>query len=37
MPFVVSALGSAGDVHPFIAISQALLARGHRARMIASL
>jgi len=36
MQFVVSALGSAGDVHPFIAISQALLARGHRVRMIAS-
>lgn len=36
MQFVVSALGSAGDVHPFIAISQALLARGHRVQMIAS-
>ena len=36
MQFVVSALGSAGDVHPFIAISQALLGRGHRVQMIAS-
>ena len=36
MQFVVSALGSAGDVHPFIAISQALLLRGHRVQMIAS-
>jgi rhamnosyltransferase subunit B len=36
MQFVVSALGSAGDVHPFIAISQALQARGHRVQMIAS-
>ena len=36
MQFVVSALGSAGDVHPFIAISQALRARGHRVQMIAS-
>lgn len=36
MQFVVSALGSAGDVHPFIAISQELRARSHRVRMIAS-
>lgn len=36
MQFVVSALGSAGDVHPFIAISQTLRARGHRVQMIAS-
>ena len=36
MQFVVSALGSAGDVFPFIAISQALQARGHRVQMIAS-
>lgn len=36
MQFVVSALGSAGDVHPFIAISQALRARGHLVQMIAS-
>lgn len=36
MQFVVGALGSAGDVHPFIAISQELRARGHRVRMIAS-
>lgn len=34
--FLVSALGSAGDVHPFITISQALIARGHAVRMIAS-
>ena len=36
MQFVVSALGSAGDVYPFIAISRALQARGHRVQMIAS-
>lgn len=36
MQFVVSALGSAGDVHPFIAISQALQSRGYRVQMIAS-
>jgi len=36
MRFVLSALGSAGDVHPFIAIAQALLARGHAVRLIAS-
>lgn len=36
MRFLVSALGSAGDVHPFIAVSQALIARGHGVRMIAS-
>lgn len=36
MQLVVSALGSAGDVHPFIAISQVLRARGHRVRMLAS-
>jgi rhamnosyltransferase subunit B len=34
--FIVSALGSAGDVHPFIAISQALIARGHDVRMLAA-
>ena len=34
--YLVSALGSAGDVHPFITISQALIARGHAVRMIAS-
>ncbi len=36
MQFVVSALGSAGDVHPFIAISQALQARGHPVQMVAA-
>ena len=36
MQLVVSALRSAGDVHPFIAISQVLRARGHRVRMLAS-
>lgn len=36
MRFVVSALGSAGDVHPFIAISQVLQSRGHRVQMLAS-
>src|ERR1700712_721923 len=34
--FVVSALGSAGDVHPFIVISQALLARGHAVTLLAA-
>lgn len=34
MHFLISALGSAGDVHPFIAVSQALQARGHEVRMI---
>jgi rhamnosyltransferase subunit B len=36
MHFLVSALGSAGDVHPFIAVSQALRARGHDVRMVAA-
>lgn len=36
MLFLLSALGSAGDVHPFIAIAQALRARGHEVRMIAA-
>ncbi len=36
MRFLVSALGSAGDVHPFVAVAQALRARGHGVRMIAS-
>jgi len=35
MHFLVSALGSAGDVHPFISICQALQARGHEVRLIA--
>jgi rhamnosyltransferase subunit B len=35
MHFLVSALGSAGDVLPFIPIAQALQARGHTVRMIA--
>ena len=34
--FLISALGSAGDVHPFIAIAQALQARGHDVRMLSS-
>jgi rhamnosyltransferase subunit B len=33
---VASALGSAGDVHPFIAIGQALRARGHAVDLLAS-
>jgi rhamnosyltransferase subunit B len=36
MRFLVSALGSAGDVHPFIAISRVLRERGHEVRMLAS-
>jgi rhamnosyltransferase subunit B len=35
MHFLVSALGSAGDVHPFIAIGQALQSRGHEVQIIA--
>ncbi len=35
MHFLVSALGSAGDVHPFIVISKALQSRGHDVHMIA--
>ncbi len=34
--FVLSALGSAGDVHPFIVVAQALQARGHDTVLIAS-
>ena len=36
MRFLVSALGSAGDVHPFIAIGRALMVRGHAVTMLAS-
>jgi rhamnosyltransferase subunit B len=36
MHFLISALGSAGDVHPFIAIGQALAARGHRVQLLSS-
>jgi rhamnosyltransferase subunit B len=36
MRFVISALGSAGDVHPFIAIGEALGARGHTVRILAA-
>jgi len=36
MKFLMSALGSAGDVHPFIAIGEALVARGHEVRILAS-
>ncbi|CAN5202458.1 glycosyltransferase [soil metagenome] len=35
MQFLLSAVGSAGDVHPFIAIAQALLGRGHEVRIVA--
>ncbi len=35
MHFLLSALGSAGDVHPFIAIGEALRSRGHSVRIIA--
>jgi UDP:flavonoid glycosyltransferase YjiC (YdhE family) len=31
MKFVITAVGTTGDVHPFIALSQALAARGHQA------
>lgn len=36
MQFLLSALGSAGDVHPFIAIGQALAGRGHAVRLLAA-
>lgn len=36
MHFLLSALGSAGDVYPFIAIGQALRARGHEVLLLAS-
>ncbi len=36
MRFLVSALGSAGDVHPFVAVAEVLLARGHDVTIIAS-
>lgn len=34
--FLLSALGSAGDVHPFIAVAQGLRARGHSVQILAS-
>lgn len=36
MHFLMSALGSAGDVHPFIAVGQALRGRGHAVELLAS-
>ena len=36
MHFLMSALGSAGDVHPFIALGQALQRRGHEVELLAS-
>lgn len=36
MHFLLSALGSAGDVYPFIAIGQALQVRGHEVVLLAS-
>ena len=36
MKFLMSALGSAGDVHPFIAIGIVLRTRGHDVRILAS-
>ena len=36
MQFLISALGSAGDVHPFIAVGQALTRRGHAVRLLAA-
>ena len=36
MQILLSALGSAGDVHPFIAIGRALMARGHGVRLLAA-
>lgn len=34
--FLICTVGSAGDVYPFIAISQTLLARGHEVQMLTS-
>jgi rhamnosyltransferase subunit B len=36
MHVVLFPVGSAGDVHPFLAIGQALVARGHQVEMLAS-
>ena len=36
MQILLSALGSAGDVHPFIAIGRVLVAQGHRVRVLAA-
>jgi len=36
MHVLISAVGSAGDVHPFIAIGQALQRRGHEVELLAS-
>ncbi|MBK8537101.1 MAG: glycosyltransferase [Candidatus Competibacteraceae bacterium] len=36
MPILISAVGSAGNVHPFIAISHTLHARGHTVDLLAS-
>jgi len=36
MHFLLSAIGSAGDVHPFIAVAQALQSRGHDVAVMAS-
>lgn len=33
---LLSTLGSAGDIHPFVAIGRALLARGHSATLVTS-
>lgn len=36
MHFLISCVGSAGDVHPFIAIGQALARRGHEVELVTS-
>lgn len=36
MNFLLSALGSAGDVHPFVALGRVLLERGHSVRLLAA-
>lgn len=36
MHFLISCVGSAGDVHPFIAIGQALARRGHAVELLTS-
>ena len=36
MHFLISCVGSAGDVHPFIAIGQALAQRGHDVELVTS-
>jgi rhamnosyltransferase subunit B len=36
MHVIITAVGSAGDVHPFVGIGRTLVARGHRVTFCAS-